>query len=135
MALLMAGRSLSGLRWASTVSSLGIGFILLFPLFGFKDPFMGINYMFPGFVLDAGYHYFKNARLKIILLTILAGLSYLSIPLSRLILQTITGYPYMSFIKFGFIIPPLNFFIFGMTGGFIGLRASGYILKKISRTK
>jgi len=57
MALLMLGRLSSNLRFASTLSSFGIGLLLLFPVFGFNDPMMGFNMMLPGFLLDFSYHF------------------------------------------------------------------------------
>jgi len=130
MALMMAGRSASKIPWASSISSLGIGFILLFPIFGFKDPFMGINYMYPGFIIDVFYNLTKNFKWQLPVLAIIAGLAYCSIPLSRLIIHTITGYPYSSFIKYGYMIPIFSFFAFGIAGGFVGTGITKSILHK-----
>jgi len=120
MALLMAGRVASRVKWAGTISALGIGFILLFPVFGFKDPFMGINYMFPGIVLDIFFILTRNFRWQLLILALISGVAYFTIPFSRLIIHIFTGYPYSSFLKYGYLIPLANFFIFGLAGGFVG---------------
>lgn len=120
MALLMAGRTASKIPWASSISSLGIGFILLFPVFGFKDPFMGTVYMLPGFFVDIFYNLSRQFKWQLLLLAVVSGLAYFMIPLSRVLIHAISGYPYSSFIKHGYILPLFSFFIFGMAGGFVG---------------
>lgn len=133
MALIMAGRTASKIKWASSISSFGIGFILLFPLFGFKDPFMGINYMFPGFVLDIVYNLTRRFKWQWIILALISGVAYFTIPLSRIVIHFISGYPYSSFIKFGYYTPLFNFFMFGLTGGLIGTGFMHLINKRIRR--
>jgi len=135
MALLMAGRSVSKIPWASSISSLGIGFILLFPLFGFKDPFMGINYMFPGIVLDLAFNYTRRIKRHFFIVAIIAGAAYLTIPLSRVIISLVSSYPYSSFIKYGYIIPLISFFLFGMAGGFAGYGVSNSISRLLNKKK
>jgi len=131
MALLMAGRAASNMKWASSLSSLGIGFILLFPLFGFKDPFMGINYMLPGFTIDVVYNLARNFKYQLLILALISGLAYFMIPLSRLLLSAITGYPYQAFIKHGYFVTIAGFFAFGLAGGFAGAGITKLILPKI----
>ncbi|MCB2221823.1 MAG: hypothetical protein KQI35_15645 [Bacteroidetes bacterium] len=133
MALLMAGRTASNIRWASTISSLGIGFILLFPVFGFNDPFMGINYMFPGFIIDILFGSSWRSRYHLLFSAIIAGTAYAAIPLSRLLIHFLTGFPYGSFAKHGYLIPMVGFFVFGMTGGYLGSGFTHSIIKKINR--
>ncbi len=129
MALIMAGRTVSKIPWASSISSFGIGFILLFPLFGFKDPFMGINYMFPGIVIDIFYNFSRRFKWQMFLMTLMAGLAYFTIPLSRVLIHAISGYPYTVFIKFGYVIPLLSFFLFGTAGGFVGTGITQSVVK------
>ena len=133
MALLMAGRVASKIKWASSISSLGIGFILLFPVFGFNDPFMGINFMLPGIVIDVFYNLIWKSRFHLLILFIISGLAYYTIPLSRFFIHTITGYPYPSFIKHGYLIPLLYYFLFGAAGGFAGAGITTYLLKLFKR--
>ena len=133
MALMMAGRVASRIPWASTVSSLGIGFVLLFPVFGFKDPFMSINYMFPGILVDVIYSFTQDLRRQMLILALVSGLAYMMIPLSRLFIQLASGYPYASFAKHGYFIPLAGFFVFGMAGGFAGSGITRSLLKRIDK--
>jgi hypothetical protein len=129
MAILMAGRVASKIKWASSISSLGIGCILLFPVFGFKDPFMGINFMLPGILIDVFYVLSRKFKYQMLVLAVIAGLAYFTIPLSRLLIHFITGYPYSSFIKFGYTIPLVSHLLFGMAGGFAGSGVTLSIIK------
>lgn len=129
MALMMAGRIVSKIPWASSISSLGIGFILLFPVFGFKDPLMGMSYMLPGFMIDVFYNLTRQLKWQLLVLAVASGLAYFTIPLSRILIHAITGYPYSSFIKFGYVLPLLSYFVFGMAGGFVGTGITQSVIK------
>ena len=135
MAILMAGRVVSKIKWASSISSLGIGFILLFPVFGFKDPFMGFNYMLPGLLIDIFYNLTRQLKGQMLILSLIAGFAYFTIPLSRLFIHALTGYPYSSFLKFGYFIPVVNYFFFGLAGGIFGAGISLAIKNKIRKIK
>ncbi len=130
MALLMAGRVASKIKWASMISSLGIGFILMFPVFGFKDPFMAINYMFPAIMIDVLYNLTRQFRWQLLVMAIISGFAYFTIPLSRLLIHLTSGFPYASFEKNGYLIPLIGFFVFGMAGGFVGAGITSSILNK-----
>lgn len=56
----------------------------------------------------------------LLLISFIAGLAYMSIPLSRLFIKLFTGYPYPAFIKFGEAYTILSFYFFGMLGGLLG---------------
>jgi hypothetical protein len=130
MALLMLGRSLSRFQFAAGFSSLGIGILLLFPIFGFNDPLMGFYYTLPGFVLDLLYTGNRNMIRKWFVILLISGIAYFMIPISRLIVMLLTGYPYASFLKHGYAVPLISFFLFGTVGGAIGAGTSS-IIKKI----
>jgi len=134
MAILMAGRVASNIKWASSISSLGIGFILLFPVFGFNDPFMGFNYMLPGIILDVYYNLIRQFKWQLLILSLIGGFAYFTIPLSRLFIHAFTGYPYGSFVKFGYFIPFVNYFLFGLAGGFFGSGITLAIKSKIKKS-
>ncbi len=133
MALLLLGRMTSSLRFASTISSMGIGLLLLFPVFGFHDPMMGFNYMLPGFFLDTYYQLGGKLNKNIWYLGFIAGLSYLAIPFSRLIISASTGYQYNAFIKHGLITPFFSFLFFGLCGGFFGTGVSKVFNKLLAK--
>lgn len=120
MAIILAARLSSKIKWASSISALGIGIFILFPVLGFKDPMMGFNYMLPCFFIDFAYNFLQDKKYKNILIAVAAGYAYMLIPFSRLIFTWTTGYPYSSFLKHGFVLPIFTFLIFGMLGGFLG---------------
>jgi hypothetical protein len=115
------------------LSSFGIGLLLLFPVFGFNDPMMGFNMMLPGFLLDFSYHLRGQFNRKAWFLMLIAGFSYMLIPVSRLIFSAFTGYQYGAFLKFGPIIPVASHFVFGLTGGLLGTGVSKIFSKIISK--
>ena len=91
MAILMLARMRSSLRFATSISSLGIGLLLLFPIFGFSDPMAGFNYMLPGILLDILYITFPGERKNFIFIGIIAGIAYVSIPFSRVMIHLSTA--------------------------------------------
>jgi len=120
MAIILAARLGSKIKWASSISALGIGIFLLFPVLGFKDPMMGFNYMLPCFFIDLAYNFIHNNKYRNLFLSIAAGLAYMMVPVSRLITTLTTGFPYSSFLKHGFVTPVFTFLLFGLLGGILG---------------
>ncbi len=120
MAIILATRLASKLKWASSLSAFGIGIFILFPVLGFKDPMMGFNYMLPCIIMDLAYHLFQDSKHNKIFLSVAAGVAYMMIPISRIITTSITGFPYSSFLKHGFVTPVLTFMLFGLMGGILG---------------
>lgn len=120
MAIILAARLSSNMKWASSISALGIGIFILFPVLGFKDPMMGFNYMLPCFFMDIAYNFTQDKKYRNLFLVIAAGLAYMLIPLSRIITTISTGYPYSTFLKHGFVTPLATFFLFGLMGGVLG---------------
>ena len=133
MGLLMIGRMSSTLRYASSVSSVGIGLLLLFPIFGFNDPLMGFNYMLPGVMLDICYQSGSKLKKYALFLALIAGISYMTIPFSRLLISLSTGYQYGAFIKHGFVTPFISWFAFGLAGGLLGAGISNIFTKFLSK--
>lgn len=117
MALLLSGRLISGKRFASGYSSMGAAVMLLIPL-GFKDPFIPVIYLFPGFIVDIFFYSFKSVQPKVFLLAIICGLAYMTIPITRIFITMATGFPYGS-LATGFLYPLFTHFIFGFAGGLI----------------
>ncbi len=120
MAIIIASRLSSKIKWASSISALGIGIFILFPVLGFKDPMMGFNYMLPLFFVDIAYNYIKSDKHRNLIMALAAGFGYMLIPLSRIVLTLTTGYPYSTFLKHGFATPVFTFFLFGLLGGLLG---------------
>ena len=120
MAIILAVRLTSKMKWAASISALGIGIFILFPVLGFKDPMMGFNYMLPCFFMDLAYNFVPTKKYRNLILVFAAGLGYMLIPFSRLLVTLSTGYPYSSFLKHGFVTPVLTFMLFGILGGLLG---------------
>lgn len=118
MALLFGGRLISKKPYASSLSSLGAAFMLLFPL-GFHDPFLPVIYFVPGLVIDLAYKYSDRMFVKIAF----AGIAYAMIPLIRLLITLTTGFVYGSFIKHGIAITIISHFAFALAGASIALCA------------
>mgnify|MGYP006883060621 CR=1 FL=1 len=130
MTIILAARLSSSMKWASSISALGIGIFILFPVLGFSDPMSGFNYMLPCFMLDFVYNVSKNTKYRKLVLTLGAGLAYMMVPLSRIIFSMTTGYIFPSFLKHGMITPMFSFFFFGLAGGALGTGIY-YLIKSI----
>ncbi len=132
MAILMAGRMVSKLRYSSIFMALGIGVMIMLPFMGFKNPVSAIGYMLPVFVLDFIYSNLSENRRKGWLMAVFGGLSYMMVPLFRIILMMLTGLAYPAAIKYGTVLAPIaGFFIFGMLGSGIILG----VVKIIKKTE
>ncbi len=118
MAILFSGRLISKKPYASSLSSIGAAFMLLFPL-GFHDPFLPVIYFVPGLVVDLAYKYSGKMFVKVLF----AGIAYAMIPLVRLLISTTTGVVYGSFVKHGFVIPVISHFAFALAGAALALSA------------
>ena len=120
MAIILAARLASKMKWASSISAMGIGIFILFPVLGFNDPMMGFNYMLPCFFMDFAWQNTRNKKYANLMLALAAGFAYMLIPISRLVTTFTTGFPYSSFIKHGYVTPVVTFLIFGFLGGLLG---------------
>lgn len=121
MALLLSGRMFSNIKFAGSLSSIGASLMLLFPL-GFKDPLMPLLFLIPGFLIDIYHNAFIKIKIKInfILLGIVCGLAYATIPALRIVFSLTTGWFYGSFVN-GYIYPLVLHFVFGALGGMVAM--------------
>ena len=120
MAILMIGRRVSKIPFASVITMLGATSFMFVPFIGIKDPFLPVIYLLMGIVLDILYFAFKNPANRLAILSLIGGLAYMVIPISRLGVYLFTGILERSFIKSGFIIPILSHFAFGVAGALLG---------------
>ncbi len=130
MAIIMTGRIISHFRNAASVSCFAASALSFLPFFGFQNIFFPITFLLPGLILDWLYNikYSKLLTEKVWFLGLLGGLAYMTIPLSRIIISLITGFPFGAFIKYGFVIPVASHFFFGLAGA--SLAASLLFLKR-----
>lgn len=120
MALIMIGRRVSKLPFASVIAMLGATTFMFVPFIGIKDPFLPVIYIMMGVVVDLLYFAFRNPSNRLAILSLIGGLAYMVIPISRLGVYLFTGVLERSFIKAGFIIPLLSHFAFGVAGALLG---------------
>ena len=130
MALLMIGRRVSKLPFASVIAMIGATSFMFVPFIGIKDPFLPVIYLIMGVVLDVLYFAFRNPANRLAILSLIGGLAYMVIPISRLGVYLFTGILERSFIKSGFIVPILSHFAFGVAGALLGAGLV-YSVKKI----
>jgi hypothetical protein len=128
MALLISGKLISKKNYAGSLSSIGAAAMLLFPL-GFKDPFIPVIYLFPGLIIDVLYYNFRKFQPNVIFLAIICGLAFTMIPVTRIFITVITGFPYGSLIT-GFLYPLFTHFMFGAIGGLIAAGSFSIIKKR-----
>jgi hypothetical protein len=119
MAILISGKLISKKPYAASLSGVGAAFMLLAPL-GFTDPFMPLYYILPGFITDLGFRLGNIWRTKLILIAVICGVAYMTLPVSRIIITVITGFPYGSFMKWGFFGATAMHLLFGFAGGIVG---------------
>jgi len=119
MALLLFGRGVSNLKMASTFSSMSAAIFVLIPFMGFKDPFLPLTYMLMGVMIDFLYIRFRTLKPAIFFIFLVGGIAYMIIPLSRLLIHFVSGYPYMSFVKNGYLLPVITHFAFGGAGAIV----------------
>ena len=120
MALLMIARRISKLPFASVIAMIGATSFMFVPFVGIKDPFLPVIYLIMGGVLDILYFVFKNPANRLAILSLIGGLAYMIIPVSRLGIYLFSGIIDHSFIKNGFVIPILSHFAFGVAGALLG---------------
>lgn len=127
-------RLTSHFKYACTIAMLGTGIVLLIPGAGGGAMLHGFSYLLPGIILDLGYMLGKDRIRSLIVIALISGLAYMVIPLTRVVLNALTSYPYMALVKYGSVYTILSFFFFGMLGGSLGYGL--YAVKKsINKTE
>lgn len=120
MAIFVLIRLSANVRYAATLATLGTGIMLLIPGLGASNPLHSFSYLLPGLFLDFFYIISRGRMQLFLIAAITAGISYMMIPLSRLIVQIFIAYPYMAFVKFGIVYTVFSFLLFGILGGMLG---------------
>ncbi|MFC2097983.1 hypothetical protein ACFLSI_06585, partial [Bacteroidota bacterium] len=110
MALIMLGRTATDIRWASVFISLGILSMLFLPYIGLKNPITAIVFVLPPFIVDIIYNSKKNWKNNILLLSVIGGIAYSILPVSKLLIMLTTGFPYKAFLR-NPVVPFITHFI------------------------
>lgn len=102
------------------IFSLGAGAALFLPFLGFKDPFAEIVFMLPAIVLGLLVDAIKlSKKISAFILPIFGGLAYMAIPLARLVIHAVTGFPYKSLLLSPIYVCIMHF-AFGAAGTLLG---------------
>ncbi len=132
MAVLILGRMSSHLGPASFISCLGSSALLLGGAFSFGDPFSPVIYPILGIVLDVLYRFSGSRHNKLFMVSLIAGVAWMTIPACRLLISSVSSYPFHS-LRYGPVIPILTHLIFGFTGGILGYSLSRILDRKSDR--
>jgi hypothetical protein len=132
MALLLIGRKLSNIPVAASISTGVAALFTFFPFMGFNDPFLPIVYVIMGATIDLLYKLIRLFRENIIFFTLMGGLAYMVIPLSRILIHFSGLRFYNNIARGGYWYPVWTHFLFG-AGGAILAYAIVYGLKKIRK--
>ena len=120
----MTARIHSKMKWSSVFMVLGIGTMIVLPFVGFKNPVSALGYLLPVIALDVFYKFFGTKK-HLWLLTLVGGLSYMVVPIYRILLMSLSGIPYPAAVKYGTVFAPLaGFFVFGLLGSGLALGLS-----------
>lgn len=119
MALMVIGRLSSRYRGAGTLTSVGASLASMVPMWHGGDPFTPLLYMLPGPLMDAAFRYLPGYVDKVWFLMFVAGLAHMTKPVTRLLINFFTGWPFGSF-RFGIAYPVLGHFFYGAIGGLLG---------------
>lgn len=118
MALILTGKGLSKFPFAASLSGIGAATLLLLPGLGFQDPFMALNYLFLGCLIDAAAGIASRFTASGWLLAIVCGACWIFIPLFRLTMSMVVEMPLGAF-RSGYFYPFATHLIFGVAGGLI----------------
>ena len=119
IALLMIGRTTSRYRWAGVTSALGAAGTAMLPMWGFGDPFRWLTYLLAGVTVDMAYFALNRWQNALWFLALIGGLAHMTKPLTRVLINELTGWPYGSLL-YGVAYPAFTHFMFGAIGALVG---------------
>ena len=132
MAILLIGRKISGLPVATTISAVVAAVLIWMPFLGMRDPFLPVVYILMGITVDLLFNSFKKLSANFFFFSLLGGIAYMMIPLSRILLQITGLYSYPSLMRGGFIYPVMSHFLFGAAGALLAASIV-YAAKRIKK--
>lgn len=118
IALVVAGRGVSRFSFASSLICAGSSLLLLTNMFGFSDPFMAVNYILLGFLIDVAFKLTDGFNNRLIS-AVSAGVCWIAVPLFKLTTASLFLLP-MNLFSTGIAYPFITHFVFGLTGGLLG---------------
>lgn len=132
MAILIIGRAISKISIASSISTIFSALSIFIFGFGLKDPFLPFIYIAMGMSIDILYAFLKQKKYVLLIFALIGGISYMIIPISRILITLSTGFQYQSFIKHAFYAPLFTHFAFGAAGAVLGAGLI-YSLKRLKK--
>jgi hypothetical protein len=118
MALIITGKGLSKYPFAASLSGIGAATLLLIPGLGFHDPFIALNYLFLGCIMDLVAGFASGFTTRTWLIATLCGACWVFIPLFRLAMSLIVDVPLGAF-RSGIFYPIATHLLFGIAGGLV----------------
>ncbi|HLN54238.1 MAG TPA: hypothetical protein VK212_11070 [Lentimicrobium sp.] len=131
IALVVAGKGLSRFPYAASLICAGSTSLILTNLFGFSDPFMAVNFILLGGIMDIMFKLSEGIHNRIFSGAI-AGASWMAVPLFKLITSSLFLLPMNSFST-GIAYPFITYFLFGLAGGLLGSGLLSLFVGKESR--
>lgn len=120
MALLLLTVLSSKNKMSGMFFSAGVLGMLFVPWLNFKDPFMELVMLLPGFFVTFSNIVLPDKSIsKFFPMLLISGIAYALIPLSRLAIHEVSGFPYISLMAAPVVVIATHFF-FGMAGGLLG---------------
>ena len=129
VAMVVTARGMSGKGYAASMACLGSATLLLMPGLGFRDPFMAVNYILMGSVMDLVYTTVSKQTSKLWIIAGATGLCWSIIPAFRLLLSHFVQMPMGAFSS-GIAFPFITYLTFGLAGGFLSAGILGLMRTK-----
>jgi hypothetical protein len=129
MALILTGKGLSRFPYAASLSGIGAASLLLIPGLGFHDPFMALNYLFLGCIIDLAAGFTSKFKSSTWIVAIACGACWIFIPLFRLAMSLIVAMPQGAF-RSGILYPLFTHLVFGIAGGLVAAGILSLTIKK-----
>lgn len=131
MVLIVTSRAMSGRPFAASIACFGSAVVLLMPGLGFHDPFMAVNYIILGGMMDLVYTFMSKLTTKLWIIAGATGLCWVLIPSFRLMMSLWVTMP-MGAFRSGIAFPFVSHLIFGLVGGLLSAGLLG-LMQKHSR--
>ncbi|HBS88806.1 MAG: hypothetical protein A2W91_03970 [Bacteroidetes bacterium GWF2_38_335] len=120
MALFVIGRMTTRTSIAAGIATLSAAALMFMPFMGITDPFLPAFYILMGILIDVCFFAFARFNKSMVFFGLVGGLAYMMIPLGRIFVNILSGYPYMNLLKNTPAVVLSTHFLFGFAGGILG---------------
>ncbi|MEI7662436.1 MAG: hypothetical protein WCK34_09570 [Bacteroidota bacterium] len=118
VALVVTSKGMSRWPFAASISCMGAAAMLLMPGLGFRDPFMAVNYIMLGGLMDLVCSFLSKHTANRWIIAGSTGLCWVLIPCFRLVMSNFVTMP-MGAFSGGMAFPFMTYLVFGLAGGLI----------------